>query len=103
MNQFHELNILTSRGDLRSAFLLIKSYSEGVARKIMKKAGYYVPDVKGSSFWMFVQETITNAARNRTSGYRKSIVSAPAGVRLENGNYPTLRLTDGFMAKFCLH
>lgn len=79
MNQFHELNILTSRGDLRSAFLLIKSYSEGVARKIMKRAGYYVPDVKGSSFWMFVQETITNAARNRTSGYRKSIVNATAG------------------------
>lgn len=51
MNQFHELNILTSRGDLKSAFLLIKSYSEGVARKIMKKAGYYVPDVKGSTFW----------------------------------------------------
>jgi len=73
MNQFHELNILTSRGDLKSAFLLIKSYSEGVARKIMKKAGYYVPDVKGHSFWMFAQETIANAARNRTCGYRKGM------------------------------
>ncbi len=25
------------------------------------------------------------------------------GVRLENGNYPTLRLTDGFMTKSCLY
>lgn len=25
------------------------------------------------------------------------------GVRLGNGNYPTLRLNDGFMTKFCLH
>lgn len=73
MNQFHELNILTSRGDLRSSFLLIKSYSEGAARKIMKKAGYYVPDVKGSSFWRFVQDTIATAAKNLTCGYRKGM------------------------------
>ncbi len=28
---------------------------------------------------------------------------AQVGVRLENGNYPTLRLTDGFMTKSCLY
>lgn len=28
---------------------------------------------------------------------------AVIGVRLENGNYPTLRLTDGFMTKSCLY
>jgi hypothetical protein len=36
-------------------------------------------------------------------GGRKNFTLEIKGVRLENGNYPTLRLTDGFMTKFCLH
>ncbi|AYP25833.1 hypothetical protein [Pantoea agglomerans] len=42
MNEFHEINILTSRGDINGALLLIGKWSESIARKIMKKAGYSV-------------------------------------------------------------
>lgn len=69
MNTFHEINIFTSRGDFKSALVLLKNRTENVARKILKKAGYSVPDVYGRSFWLYVQNTIMQAARNRTCGY----------------------------------
>lgn len=69
MNTFHEINIFTSRGDFKSALVLLKNRTENVARKILKKAGYSVPDIYGRSFWLYVQNTIMQAARNRTCGY----------------------------------
>lgn len=69
MNTFHEINIFTSGGDFKSALVLLKNRTESVARKILKKAGYSVPDIYGRSFWIYVQNTIMQAARNRTSGY----------------------------------
>ena len=70
MNTFHELNIMTSRGDIHGAFSLIRSWSENVARKIMKKAGYPVTPHTGRAFWTWVQETLIRAARERRCGYR---------------------------------
>ena len=70
MNAFHELNIMTSRGDLRGAFLLIRNWNENVARKIMKKAGYNVTQHAGRAFWTWVQETLSRAAEKRRSGYQ---------------------------------
>lgn len=70
MNTFHELNIMTSRGDIHGAFSLIRNRSENVARKIMKKAGYPVTPHTGRAFWTWVQETLTRAARERRCGYR---------------------------------
>jgi hypothetical protein len=70
MNTFHELNIMTSRGDIHGAFSLIRGWSENVARKIMKKAGYPVTPLTGRAFWTWVQETLIRAARERRCGYR---------------------------------
>jgi len=42
MNEFHKINMLTSRGDINGALSLICKWSESIARKIMKKAGYSV-------------------------------------------------------------
>ena len=70
MNTFHELNIMTSRGDIQGAFSLIRGWHENVARKIMKKAGYTVTPHTGRAFWTWVQETLTRAARERCCGYR---------------------------------
>lgn len=70
MNTFHELNIMTSRGDIQGAFSLIRGWHENVARKIMKKAGYTVTPHTGRAFWTWVQETLTRAARERRCGYR---------------------------------
>lgn len=78
MNTFHEINILTSHGDFKSALVLLKNRTESVARKIMKKAGYSVPDVYGRSFWIYVQNTIMQAARSRTSGYRMPATVLPS-------------------------
>ncbi|OHY61898.1 hypothetical protein BB778_04730 [Pluralibacter gergoviae] len=70
MNTFHELNIMTSRGDIQGAFSLIRGWHENVARKIMKKAGYTVTPHTGRAFWTWVQETLTRAARERRCGYQ---------------------------------
>jgi len=70
MNQFHEINLLTSRGDINGALSLINGWSESVARKIMKKAGYPVPSEKGRSFWLWVQQTLMQAAREKRCGYQ---------------------------------
>lgn len=70
MNTFHELNIMTSRGNIQGAFSLIRGWHENVARKIMKKAGYTVTPHTGRAFWTWVQETLTRAARERRCGYR---------------------------------
>lgn len=70
MNTFHELNIMTSRGDIRGAFSLIRKWNENVARKIMKKAGYTVTQHAGRAFWTWVQETLSRAAGQRRSGYQ---------------------------------
>lgn len=72
MNTFHEINIFTSRGDFKSALILLKNRTESVARKILKKAGYSVPDLYGRSFWIYAQNTIMQAARNLSSGYMKA-------------------------------
>lgn len=50
MNTFHEINIMTSRGDVNGAFSLIRYRSESVARKIMKKAGYSIPVHTGRGY-----------------------------------------------------
>lgn len=70
MNEFHEINILTSHGDIHGAFSLIRNWSENQARKIMIKAGYGVTPHTGRTFWMWVQETLTRSARQRRSGYQ---------------------------------
>lgn len=70
MNEFHEINILTSRGDINGALLLIGKWSESIARKIMKKAGYSVTPHAGRAFWAWVQTTLTDSARQRRCGYR---------------------------------
>ncbi len=70
MNEFHEINILTSRGDINGALLLISQWSENIARKIMKKAGYSVTPHAGRAFWAWVQATLTDSARQRRCGYR---------------------------------
>ncbi|QKJ89278.1 hypothetical protein PMPD1_4380 (plasmid) [Paramixta manurensis] len=70
MNEFHELNMLTLQGDINRAFSLISSKSEGIAKKIMQKAGYPVPEITGREFWLYVQNALTRAARARSCGYR---------------------------------
>lgn len=70
MNQFHEINLLTSRGDINGALSLINGWSESVARKIMKKAGYPVPSDRGRAFWLWVQQTLMQAAREKRCGYQ---------------------------------
>lgn len=70
MNTFHELNIMTSRGDILGAFSLIRGWHENVARKIMKKAGYTVTQHAGRAFWTWVQETLSRAAGQRRNGYQ---------------------------------
>ncbi|WP_425012974.1 hypothetical protein [Pantoea agglomerans] len=70
MNEFHEINILTSRGDINEALSLIGKWSESIARKIMKKAGYSVTPHAGRAFWTWVQATLTDSARQRRCGYR---------------------------------
>jgi len=70
MNEFHEINLMTSRGDINGAFSLIRNWSENAARKIMKKAGYSVTPHTGRAFWTWVQETLTRSARERCCGYR---------------------------------
>lgn len=70
MNEFHEINILTSRGDINGSLSLISQWSESIARKIMKKAGYSVTPHAGRAFWAWVQATLTDSARQRRCGYR---------------------------------
>ncbi|WP_034950593.1 hypothetical protein [Erwinia oleae] len=70
MNEFHEINMLTSRGDFNGALSLICKWSESIARKIMKKAGYSVTPHAGRAFWSWVQATLTDSARQRRCGYR---------------------------------
>lgn len=70
MNEFHEINMLTSRGDINGALALISKWSESIARKIMKKAGYSVTPHPGRAFWSWVQATLTDSARQRRCGYR---------------------------------
>jgi hypothetical protein len=70
MNAFHEINMMTSRGDILGAFSLIRDRSESVARKIMKKAGYSVPVYTGRAFWAWVQETLLTSSRQCRNGYQ---------------------------------
>lgn len=70
MNTFHEINVMTSRGDVNGAFSLIRDRSESVARKIMKKAGYSVPVHTGRAFWVWVQEVLLKSAREQKNGYQ---------------------------------
>jgi len=83
MNQFHEINLLTSRGDINGALSLINGWSESVARKIMKKAGYPVPSEKGRAFWLWVQQTLMQAARNKRCGYQHRFSHSFSRVRSE--------------------
>ncbi|MCW0332725.1 hypothetical protein [Pantoea ananatis] len=83
MNQFHEINLLKSRGDINGALSLINSWSESVARKIMKKAGYPVPSDKGRAFWLWVQQTLMQAARNKRCGYQHRFSHSFSRVRSE--------------------
>lgn len=83
MNQFHEINLLTSRGDINGALSLINGWSESVARKIMKKAGYPVPSDKGRAFWLWVQQTLMQAARNKRCGYQHRFSHSFSRVRSE--------------------
>ncbi|MBP2200522.1 hypothetical protein [Pantoea cypripedii] len=73
MNSFHELNTMTSRGDIKGAFALIRDWPENIARKIMKKAGYSVPSHTGRAFWLWVQQTLTQSARERRGGYEENL------------------------------
>lgn len=68
MNEFHEINILTSRGDINGALSLISKWSESVARKILKKAGYRVTQRAGRAFWTWVQVTLTDSTQQRRCG-----------------------------------
>lgn len=70
MNEFHEINMLTSHGDINGALALISKWSDSIARKIMKKAGYSVTPHAGRAFWTWVQATLTDSARQRRCGYR---------------------------------
>ena len=83
MNQFHEINLLTSRGNINGALSLINGWSESVARKIMKKAGYPVPSEKGRAFWLWVQQTLMQAARNKRCGYQHRFSHSFSRVRSE--------------------
>lgn len=83
MNQFHEINLLTSRGDINGALSLINGWSESVARKIMKKAGYPVPSEKGRAFWLWVQQTLMQAARDKRCGYQHRFSHSFSRVRSE--------------------
>lgn len=83
MNQFHEINLLTSRGDINGALSLINGWSESVARKIMKKAGYPVPSEKGRAFWLWVQQTLMQAAREKRCGYQHRFSYSFSRIRTE--------------------
>lgn len=83
INQFHEINLLTSRGDINGALSLINGWSESVARKIMKKAGYPVPSDKGRAFWLWIQQTLMQAARNKRCGYQHRFSHSFSRVRSE--------------------
>ncbi len=87
MNQFHEINLLTSRGDINGALSLINGWSESVARKIMKKAGYPVPSEKGRSFWLWVQQTLMQAAREKRCGYQHRFSYSFSRIRTEAENH----------------
>ncbi len=87
MNQFHEINLLTSRGDINGALSLINGWSESVARKIMKKAGYPVSSEKGRSFWLWVQQTLMQAAREKRCGYQHRFSYSFSRIRREAENY----------------
>jgi hypothetical protein len=87
MNQFHEINLLTSRGDINGALSLINGWSESVARKIMKKAGYPVPSEKGRAFWLWVQQTLMQAARDKSCGYQHRFSHSFSRVRSEAETY----------------
>ncbi len=87
MNQFHEINLLTSRGDINGALSLINGWSESVARKIMKKAGYPVPSDKGRSFWLWVQQTLMQAAREKRCGYQHRFSYSFSRIRREAENH----------------
>lgn len=87
MNQFHEINLLTSRGDINGALSLINGWSESVARKIMKKAGYPVPSEKGRAFWLWVQQTLMQAARKKRCGYQHRFSHSFSRVRSEAENH----------------
>lgn len=54
MEGFHEINILTSRGDINGALSLISKWSVSNARRIMKKGGYSVTPHAGCAFWTWV-------------------------------------------------
>lgn len=73
MNSFHELNMMTSRGDIKGAFALIRDWPENIARKIMKRAGYSVPSQTGRAFWLWVQQTLTQSACERRGGYEGNL------------------------------
>ena len=87
MNQFHEINLLTSRGDINGALSMINGWSESVARKIMKKAGYPVPSEKGRAFWLWVQQTLMQAAREKRCGYQHRFSHSFSRVRTEAENH----------------
>jgi hypothetical protein len=87
MNQFHEINLLTSRGDINGALSLINGLSESVARKIMKKAGYPVPSEKGRSFWLWVQQTLMQATREKRYGYQHRFSYSFSRIRKEAENH----------------
>lgn len=87
MNQFHEINLLTSRGDINGALSLINGWSESVARKIMKKAGYPVPSEKGRAFWLWVQQTLMQVARDKSCGYQHRFSHSFSRVRSEAETY----------------
>jgi hypothetical protein len=74
MNDFHHLNLFTQQGDKNSALLLLKNKNEFAVKKIMKKAGYTLPSLQGKQFWLYVQNTIISACRNKKTGdnYRNS-------------------------------
>lgn len=77
MNTFHEINLMTSRGDIHGAFSLIRDRSESVARKIMKRAGYSVPVHTGRAFWMWVQKTLLRSSREQRNGYQERTERKP--------------------------
>ncbi|WP_041526329.1 hypothetical protein [Pantoea sp. At-9b] len=87
MNSFHELNTMTSRGDIKSAFALIREWPENIARKIMKKAGYSVPSHTGRAFWLWVQQTLIQASREKRCGYQQRFSRSFSRVRLKAENY----------------
>ncbi|PWV83874.1 hypothetical protein C7426_11262 [Pantoea ananatis] len=58
-----------------------------MARKIMKKAGYPVPSEKGRSFWLWVQKTLMQAAREKRCGYQHRFSYSFSRIRTEAENH----------------